>query len=111
MFTLHNCGNCKAVINTVKPVGQLEINKGKNKFVVKIICPFCATRHNMCYVNSRQIESLELLANGLNKVEVGAHLFLSHRTIEAHIEALKKAFGCKTTLHLVADALRLKIIN
>lgn len=57
------------------------------------------------------VEILKCLAEGLNTKEIGPLLFRSPRTIESRIAALKELFNCSTRDHLVATALRKKIIE
>jgi len=59
----------------------------------------------------RQMEVLILLCNGILPSEVGERLHISKRTVEWHIEELKKVFGVEKREELVSMAFYLEIVS
>lgn len=59
----------------------------------------------------RQKEILNFLAKGENSKTIGKEMELSHRTVEKYIELMKLSHQAKSTTHLVAIALRSKLIK
>lgn len=57
-------------------------------------------------VTAREVEVLRLLAEGLSNREIGAHLFLSPRTVERHVANLATKAGVERRSQLVAFAFR-----
>lgn len=56
-------------------------------------------------LTARERRCLGLLASGLTVKEMAHALGLSPRTVEKHVESLKRRFGARTTAHAVARAL------
>lgn len=54
----------------------------------------------------RNLEIIELMANGHTMQEVGDKLHLSIRTVETHIAKCKKKIGAKNLPHLVLICMR-----
>lgn len=52
-------------------------------------------------VSPRQRAILDLLAAGRIAKEIAAHLGVSQRTVESHLEKLRKRFNAKTTVELI----------
>lgn len=59
----------------------------------------------------REIEVLNLLADGLTTPEVSDHLKLSQGTVNFHMSSLQDKLNAKNRQHIVATALRLGIIG
>lgn len=57
------------------------------------------------------IQALQYVSEGLTYKEVGAKMDKSARTIENYFLVMRKLLGCKTVAHLVASALRKKMIE
>jgi DNA-binding NarL/FixJ family response regulator len=57
-------------------------------------------------ISPRELEVLRLLADGLTDREVGARLFISHRTVERHVSNLLGKLGVSRRAELVAVAHR-----
>src|SRR6266487_3678939 len=55
-------------------------------------------------VTSREMDVLRLVADGLSNREIGARLFLSHRTVETHVASLQRRTRAGTRAGLVALA-------
>jgi two-component system NarL family response regulator len=55
-------------------------------------------------LSDRQIEVLELVAQGLTYKEIGHKLFLSERTIKYHMEKIKECLNLKTQEQVIAMA-------
>lgn len=53
-------------------------------------------------VSPRQRAILDLLASGRVAKEIAANLGVSQRTVESHLEKLRKRFNAKTTVELIA---------
>lgn len=51
-------------------------------------------------LSRREREVLRLLSEGKGNKEIGAILFISHRTVEKHKASLKRKLGCETTVEL-----------
>lgn len=61
--------------------------------------------------NSREIEVLELIADGFTNQQMSEKLFLSKRTIEGHRQSLIDKSGAANTASLVSFALRNAVIK
>jgi DNA-binding NarL/FixJ family response regulator len=60
-------------------------------------------------VTPREIEVLDLVSEGLSNRDIAARLYLSHRTVEKHVESLLRKTGARSRTQLAAvraDALR-----
>ncbi len=53
----------------------------------------------------RELEILKLVCEGLNNYDIGAKLFLSHRTVENHRSSLHQKFEVKNSVALVRAAM------
>lgn len=96
--------------------GLLELEKGKNPFAPGLeACILQEFQHNYPEgmnganeledkLNDRQIEVLELVAQGLTYREIGQRLFLSERTIKYHMEKIKENLNLKTQEQIIALA-------
>jgi len=96
--------------------GLLELEKGKNPFAPGLeACILQEFQHNYPEgmnganeledkLNDRQIEVLELVAQGLPYREIGQRLFLSERTIKYHMEKIKENLNLKTQEQVIALA-------
>lgn len=57
-------------------------------------------------LSPREVQILQLLAQGLSSREIGERLFLSVRTVEKHLERLRQRLGIPNKARLVAWALQ-----
>jgi DNA-binding NarL/FixJ family response regulator len=62
-------------------------------------------------LTNREIEILKLSMEGLNNKEIGDKLFISERTVVGHKSNLLSKTGCKSTIHLLAYALKNKLVE
>jgi DNA-binding NarL/FixJ family response regulator len=62
-------------------------------------------------ITKRELEVLELLAEGLNNKEIGDRLFVSERTIVGHKSNLMAKTNTKNTLALLTYAIKKGLIN
>ncbi len=94
--------------------GLLEFQKGRNPFSPglenQILQEFRVQRaHSQLnpykdLLNERQVEVLELVARGLEYVEVGKRLFISERTVKYHMANIKEVLQLSNHAQVVAWA-------
>ncbi len=65
-----------------------------------------AAPENPYRLTAREAEVLRLVADGLSDREIGARLFISHRTVERHVSNLLSKLDAARRSELVATALR-----
>lgn len=62
-------------------------------------------------LTERELEVLQLVAEGLTSQEVGERLFISTRTVETHRKHIMEKLGLRTAADLVKYAIRRGLIN
>lgn len=62
------------------------------------------------HLNSRELEILKLIGEGLTNSEMGEKLFISRRTVEGHRQNLMEKTGCKNTATLIKYAVLNRLI-
>ncbi|HLF64160.1 MAG TPA: helix-turn-helix transcriptional regulator [Saprospiraceae bacterium] len=62
-------------------------------------------------LSDREIEILKLLSEGLSSDEIGKEIHASKRTVDDYRQGLKIKANARNTAHLVAWALRNKIVE
>lgn len=62
-------------------------------------------------ITQREREVLLLVAEGLSDQQIAAHLHISPKTVNYHVENLKKQFGVGSRIQVVVIALRRRIID
>lgn len=62
-------------------------------------------------ISERELEVLELIAEGYTNIEIADKIFLSKRTVEGHRQNLIDKAGVKNTAHLVKFAFENGILN
>ena len=72
--------------------------------------PRPASRANPAGLTAREVEVLQLLADGLSYAEVAGQLILSEKTVGHHVSAILRKLGEPTRARAVAAALRLGAI-
>jgi DNA-binding NarL/FixJ family response regulator len=62
-------------------------------------------------LTSREIEAVRLLSEGLSYDEIGRRLSISGETVRVHLRKASKRLGVSSRTHLVATALRRRLIT
>lgn len=62
-------------------------------------------------ISKRELEVLNLIANGYSSIEISDLLFTSRRTVEGHRQSLIEKFGAKNTAELIRIAVKYGIID
>jgi DNA-binding CsgD family transcriptional regulator/tetratricopeptide (TPR) repeat protein len=69
--------------------------------------PRKATRENPGKLTARELEVLELVAQGLGNAEIAKRLFLSEKTVAHHVSAILRKLDVRTRAQASAQAVRL----
>jgi DNA-binding CsgD family transcriptional regulator len=69
--------------------------------------PRPSTRENPAGLTPREVEVLELLAEGLRNAEIAQRLFLSVRTVDHHVSAVLRKLSVRTRAEACLEAVRL----
>ena len=72
--------------------------------------PRAATRENPSRLTARELEVLALVADGLRNRDIADRLFLSTKTVEHHVAAIRAKLGARTRGEAGARALRLGLL-
>jgi DNA-binding CsgD family transcriptional regulator/tetratricopeptide (TPR) repeat protein len=72
--------------------------------------PRPATRANPANLTSREVEVLELVAEGLRNGEIANRLFLAEKTVDHHVSAILRKLDVRTRAQASADAVRLGLV-
>jgi DNA-binding NarL/FixJ family response regulator len=72
--------------------------------------PVLAAEPLELHLNSRELEILKLIGEGLTNSEMGEKLFISRRTVEGHRQNLMDKTGCKNTATLIKFAVLNRLI-
>jgi len=72
--------------------------------------PRPSTRTNQAGLTSRQLEVLELLAEGFSNAEIASRLFTSPKTIEHHVSAVLAKLGVHSRAQAIGAAHQLELI-
>jgi DNA-binding CsgD family transcriptional regulator/tetratricopeptide (TPR) repeat protein len=73
--------------------------------------PAAATRINPAGLTERQVEVVQLLAQGMTNAEIAGRLVLSVRTVDSHVAAALEKLGAHTRKEAVARAADLGILD
>ena len=71
--------------------------------------PRRSTRENPVGLTARQLDVLELVAEGLRNSEIAAQLFLSEKTVDHHVSAILQKLDARTRGEAVSKAVGLGI--
>jgi DNA-binding CsgD family transcriptional regulator len=70
-----------------------------------------ATRQNPAELTTRELEVLELVAQGLGNAEIARRLFVSDKTVAHHVSAILRKLDARTRAQAAAHAVRLGIVG
>lgn len=73
--------------------------------------PRAATRANEAELTRRELEVLGLVAEGMRNADIAERLFLSPRTVDHHVSAIRRKLGARTRGEAVAAAGRLGLLE
>jgi DNA-binding CsgD family transcriptional regulator/tetratricopeptide (TPR) repeat protein len=73
--------------------------------------PRATTRANPAQLTAREIEVLQLMAQGLRNAEIGSRLHLSTRTVDHHVSAILRKLGVRGRGEAAAAAQRLGLLE
>lgn len=62
-------------------------------------------------LTDRELEVLELMAEGLGNKEIAAHLFISENTVKNHVRSILDKFNAHSRMAAVVYAVRQRILN
>jgi DNA-binding CsgD family transcriptional regulator/tetratricopeptide (TPR) repeat protein len=71
--------------------------------------PRPSTRANPASLTHRELEVLDLLAEGLRNAEIAARLFITQRTVDHHVSAILRKLGVTNRAQAATEALRLGV--
>ena len=73
--------------------------------------PRPGTQRNPAGLTTREVEVLELMAQGLRNAEIAERLVVSVKTVDHHVSAILRKLGVQTRGHAGAEALRLGLVG
>lgn len=88
-----------------------ELSMSMLTHVLKRINRSILVAENSIEFSSREIEVLELIAEGLTNQEISDRLFISKRTVEGHRQSLTDKTGCRNTASLIKYAMMHDILQ
>lgn len=101
-----------AVENVRLHIPELEMARGLIQLAKRYYRPDSSpNREEIPALTPRQLEVLELLAEGKSAKDIGQELLLSESTIRNHINALLQALGAHSQLEAIARAREMGILS
>lgn len=88
-----------------------ELSMSMLENVLKRINGSISVAKNSLEFSSREIQVLELIAEGLTNQEISDRLFISKRTVEGHRQSLTDKTGCRNTASLIRYAMMNDILQ
>ena len=73
--------------------------------------PRSSTRENAARLTAREVEVLQLVADGLRNAEIADRLVLSPRTVDHHVSSILRKLGAHTRGEAVAEGARLDLLQ
>lgn len=98
-------------ITTVYQGGSYYSEELFNFFTKKITTDQKSIKDDLLALTKREKEILQLLTEGLSNKEIADRLFVSERTIVGHKSNLLSKTGCKSTISLLAYAIKKKLVT
>jgi DNA-binding CsgD family transcriptional regulator/tetratricopeptide (TPR) repeat protein len=89
------------VTRRLRALGARDIPRG----------PRPTTLVNPAELTPREVEIVQLLADGLRNAEIAERLFLSERTVENHVSSILRKLGARSRAEAVADARQLGVLR
>lgn len=78
--------------------------------VVSRLHALAASRTDTVPLTPQQASVLELAAQGLTNLQIGARLYISESTVRFHLQKLKAKLGARSKTDLIARAIRMGVI-
>lgn len=94
-----------------RPAAQLVRHDLRARGVSVPRGPRPSTRANPAELTARELEVLELIAEGLRNAEVAERLVVSRRTVDHHVSAILRKLGARTRGEAAAAASRLALLE
>jgi DNA-binding NarL/FixJ family response regulator len=96
---LHAIPAARAVAQRLRSRGVRSIARGPNR----------STINNPAQLTSRQLEILELLAEGLTNAEIASRIYITPKTVEHHVSAILAKLGVQSRKQATAEAIGLGV--
>ena len=91
----------RAVTQRLRSAGVRKIARGPRR----------STMNNPGQLTARQVEILQLLADGLTNAEIAARLYITPKTVAHHVSAVLGKLGVRSRRQAAAEAARLGVLT